>query len=113
MQKKWLAFFASPVVAVLLAMVAGLRINVSASIPVGAYLESRIPATLEPGMLVLVRQPGQTLRSVKPVAAVRGQWVCHVGQTLLIDGQDYGVVHESWRRQPLPSAIAEGYWLFR
>jgi type IV secretory pathway protease TraF len=107
-QRKLLVLVVAPVAGVLLAMVAGLRINVSASLPVGAYLELRLPATIEPGMLVLVRQPGQTVRWVKPVAAVGGQSVCHLGHTLLINGQDYGVVYESWRGQPLPSAVAEG-----
>jgi conjugal transfer pilin signal peptidase TrbI len=96
------------VAVVLLAMVAGLRINVSASIPVGAYLESRLPATIEPGMLVLVRQPGQTLRLVKPVAAIEGDVICRLSHRIWIRGIDFGPVYDSWREHPLPSAIPEG-----
>jgi conjugal transfer pilin signal peptidase TrbI len=100
--------FVAPVAVVLLAMVTGLKINVSASIPVGAYLESRLPATIEPGILVLVRQLGQTLRSVKPVAAVEGDVICRLGNRIWIRGIDFGPVYDIWREQPLPSAIAEG-----
>jgi conjugal transfer pilin signal peptidase TrbI len=100
--------FVAPVGAVLLAMMGGLRINVSASIPVGAYLESRLPAMIEPGILVLVRQPGQTLRSVKPVAAVEGDVICRLGNRIWIRGIDFGPVYDIWRGQPLPSAIDDG-----
>ena len=107
-QRKLLVRLASPLVAILLAMVAGLRINVSASIPVGAYLESRVPATIDPGILVLVRQPGQTLRSVKPVGAVEGDVICRLGNRIWIRGIDYGPVYDGWQGQPLPVAINDG-----
>jgi type IV secretory pathway protease TraF len=58
---------------------------------------------------VVVDVPGWGVRPVpflKPVAAVAGEWVCRVGQALVIHGEDYGPVYDAWRVEPLPSAIA-------
>jgi type IV secretory pathway protease TraF len=43
---------------------------------------------------------------LKPVAAVAGEWVCRVGQALVIHGEIYGPVYDAWRGAPLPTAIA-------
>jgi type IV secretory pathway protease TraF len=85
------------------------RFNISHSLPVGLYRLHPLARPLTPGTLVVVDVPGWSARTVpflKPVAAVAGEWVCRVGQTLVIDHRDYGPVYEAWRGDPLPSAIA-------
>ncbi|MDQ3830554.1 MAG: hypothetical protein M3361_14875, partial [Candidatus Tectomicrobia bacterium] len=43
---------------------------------------------------------------LRPVAAIAGDFVCRVGQALVIDGADFGPVYDAWRGSLLPSAIA-------
>jgi type IV secretory pathway protease TraF len=85
------------------------RLNVSPSLPYGLYRLHVVAAPLTRGTLVIVHVPGWSARTVpflKPVAAVAGEWVCRVGQALVIHGEDYGPVYDAWRGDPLPSAIA-------
>ena len=97
---------------VLLGLAIGLtwiKINVSPSTPLGLYRLHPVARPLTRGTLVIVHVPGWSARTVpflKPVAAVAGEWVCHVGQALVIHGEDYGPVYDAWRGEPLPSAIA-------
>jgi type IV secretory pathway protease TraF len=85
------------------------RLNISPSLPFGLYRLHPVARPLTRGLLVIVEVPGWSARTrpfLKPVAAVAGEWVCRVGQALVIDHRDYGPVYEAWRGNPLPSAIA-------
>jgi type IV secretory pathway protease TraF len=85
------------------------RFNISRSLPLGFYRVHPLARPLTPGTLVVVDVPGWSARTVpflKPVAAVAGEWVCRVGDTLVIHGEDYGPIYDDWRGNPLPSAIA-------
>jgi type IV secretory pathway protease TraF len=85
------------------------RFNISHSLPLGLYRLHPLARPLTPGTLAVVDVPGWSARTVpflKPVAAVAGEWVCRVGDALVIHGEDYGPVYEAWRGDPLPSAIA-------
>jgi type IV secretory pathway protease TraF len=89
--------------------VSSVRLNISPSLPYGLYRMHAVASPLTRGMLVVVHIPGWSARVrpfLKPVAAVAGEWVCHVGQALVIDHRDYGPIYEAWRGDPLPSAIA-------
>ncbi len=48
----------------------------------------------------------RTVPFLKPVAAVAGEWVCCVGDALVIHGEDYGPIYDNWRGNLLPLAIA-------
>jgi type IV secretory pathway protease TraF len=88
---------------------ASVRLNISPSLPLGLYRLHPVVRPLTRGTLVIVHVPGWSARTVpflKPVAAVAGEWVCRVGQALVIHGGDYGPVYDAWRGEPLPSAIA-------
>src|SRR5882724_367718 len=85
------------------------RLNTSSSLPFGLYRLHPVARPLTRGLLVIVEVPGWSARTrpfLKPVAAVAGEWVCRVGQALVIDHRDYGPVYEAWRGNPLPAAIA-------
>jgi conjugative transfer signal peptidase TraF len=85
------------------------RLNTSPSLPLGLYRLHPVARPLTRGTLVIVHVPGWSARTVpflKPVAAVEGEWVCRVGQALVIHGEDYGPVYDAWRGEPFPSAIA-------
>jgi type IV secretory pathway protease TraF len=85
------------------------RLNISRSLPLGLYRLHPVARPLTRGTPVIVHVPGWSARTVpflKPVAAVAGEWVCRVGPMLVIDHRNYGPVHEAWRGDPLPSAIA-------
>lgn len=85
------------------------RLNVSPSLPLGLYRLHPVARPLTRGTLVIAQVPGWSARAVpflKPVAAVAGDSVCHVGQRLVIAGRSYGAVLATWRGAPLPSAIA-------
>jgi type IV secretory pathway protease TraF len=85
------------------------RLNISHSLPLGLYRLHPLERPLTHGVLVVVHVPGWSRTAVpflKPVAAVAGEWVCRVGHTLIIRGQDYGPVHDTWRGVALPSAVA-------
>lgn len=89
---------------------ASVRLNISPSLPLGLYRLHPVVRPLTRGTLVIVHVPGWSARTVpflKPVAAVAGEWVCRVGQALVIHGEDYGPVYDVWRGEPLPSAVAE------
>jgi type IV secretory pathway protease TraF len=96
---------------VLLGLAIGLtwiKINVSPSTPLGLYRLHPVARPLTRGTLVIVHVPGWSARTVpflKPVAAVAGEWVCRVGPTLVIHGEDYGPVHARWRGQSLPWSV--------
>ena len=84
------------------------RLNISPSLPYGLYRMRSVASPLTRGMLVIVHVPGWSARTVpflKPVAAVAGEWVCRVGPTLVIHGEDYGPVHARWRGQSLPWSV--------
>jgi type IV secretory pathway protease TraF len=86
-----------------------IRLNISPSLPYGLYRMRSVASPLPRGTLVVVHVPGWSARTrpfLKPVAAVAGEWVCPVGQALVIDHRDYGPVYEAWRGDPLPSTIA-------
>jgi type IV secretory pathway protease TraF len=85
------------------------RLNTSSSLPRGLYRLHPVARPLMRGLLVIVQVPGWSARTqpfLKPVAAVAGEWVCCVGDALVIHGEDYGPIYDAWRRNPLPSAIA-------
>jgi conjugative transfer signal peptidase TraF len=85
------------------------RLNISPSLPRGLYRINSVARPLTRGLLVIVQVPGWSARTrpfLKPVAAVAGEWVCRVGDALVIHGEDYGPIYEAWRGNPLPSAIA-------
>jgi type IV secretory pathway protease TraF len=85
------------------------RLNISTSLPLGLYRIHPLARPLTPGTLVVVDVPGWGVRTVpflKPVAAVAGEWVCRVGDALVIHAEDYGPVYDAWRGEPLPSAVA-------
>src|SRR5215475_7384434 len=89
--------------------VSAVRLNVSSSLPYGLYRLHAVAPPLTRGRLVVVRVPGWSARTrpfLKPVAAVAGEWVCRVRDALVIHGEDYGPIYETWRGNPLPSAIA-------
>jgi type IV secretory pathway protease TraF len=70
-------------------------------------MPSCVPSTR--GLLVIVEVPGWRARTrpfLKPVAAVAGEWVCRVGDALVIHGEDYGPIDEAWRGNSLPATIA-------
>jgi len=86
------------------------RFNISNSLPLGFYRIYPLERPLTPGTLVVVNVPGWSARTMpflKPVAAVGGEWVCRAGHQLIIHGEDYGPVFDSWRGEPLPSAVGE------
>jgi len=85
------------------------RLNISHSLPLGLYRVHPVARPLTRGLLVIVHVPGWSARTrpfLKPVAAVAGEWVCRVRDALVIHGEDYGPIYETWRGNPLPSAIA-------
>jgi type IV secretory pathway protease TraF len=85
------------------------RLNTSPSLPRGFYRLHPVARPLTRGLLVIVQVPGWSARTrpfLKPVAAVAGEWVCRVGDALVIHGEDYGPIYDAWRGNPLPSAIA-------
>jgi type IV secretory pathway protease TraF len=95
-----------PVVAVALLMVCGMRLNVSESIPIGLYWQSRLPPTMARGMLVAVHIEGRDLPLAKPIAGLPGDVVCvHIDRELVIRGVSFGPVLETWHGHPLPSAV--------
>jgi type IV secretory pathway protease TraF len=90
-----------------------LRLNVSASVPLGLYLLTSVPVAPAVGTLVVLPVPTalrryQTMPLLKPVAAVAGDEVCSVEtglsfHELWIAGRDYGpVLHDDGAGHPLP-----------
>jgi type IV secretory pathway protease TraF len=85
------------------------RLNISPSLPFGLYRLHPVARPLTRGLLVIVQEPGwsaSTRPFLKPVAAVAGEWVCRVRDTLVIHGENYGPIYDAWRGEPFPSAIA-------
>jgi type IV secretory pathway protease TraF len=78
------------------------RLNISPSLPLGLYRLHPVARPLTRGLLVIVEVPGWSARTrpfLKPVAAVAGEWVCRVGQALVIDHRDYGPIYEALRHR--------------
>jgi len=113
--RRWSLFLGAA--GVLLGLVIGLtwiKINVRPSTPLGLYRLHPVAHPLTRGTLVVVQVPGWSPRTrpfLKPVAAVAGDWVCQVQHRLLVQGQDYGVIHDTWRGVTLPIVIEDGQCL--
>jgi hypothetical protein len=95
--RRLLVLVAAPVAVILLLMVLGLRINISKSIPLGLYWQSRLPPTIERGHIAVMHIEGASLALAKRVAAIAGDRVCWQGDVLLIRGINYGPVYDAWR----------------
>lgn len=95
--------------AALLALTPWFKINVEPSVLYGLYCISRLPATLERGMLVTLPTP-EAIRPwhpwwiplLKPIAGLPGDQVCVLSVGMWIDGQPYGLVYERGHGKPLP-----------
>jgi type IV secretory pathway protease TraF len=89
-------------------------LNLTGSAPRGLWLKSRVPAVVERGMWVILPAPASVKPWVrgwwpllKPVAAVAGERVCIMKETLWIRGQSYGRVFAVANGRELPS-LREG-----
>lgn len=84
-----------------------LALNISASVPLGLYRKTAVPQPLARGDLVILSVPSsvrawQRIPLLKPVAAVAGDTVCNVEETLWIGTQSYGRVWQKAHGRPLP-----------
>ena len=69
---------------VAMAVLLGLRFNVSPSLPYGLYLTHPVPSSLARGLLVVVDVPGVSRRFapfMKPIVGLPGDRVCVPGWT--------------------------------
>ncbi len=86
-----------------------LRVNVSASVPLGLYGLRPVPAQLARGDLVLLDVPASMwpwhsrfLPLLKPISGVPGDQVCNRDGVLWIDAVSYGPVLQTAHGRPLP-----------
>jgi conjugative transfer signal peptidase TraF len=86
-----------------------LRLNVSASVPLGLYRLHRVPASLEQGMVVVLPVPASVrawqwrwLPLLKPVAGLPGDAVCITDDGLWINAHWYGPVLSESNGRALP-----------
>ena len=85
------------------------RLNISPSVPYGVYTLSAVPASLAPGLLVVLPPPAaiwpwwpSLTALMKPVAAVAGEEVCAQGGNLVVHGEAYGPIYTEAQGKPLP-----------
>jgi conjugative transfer signal peptidase TraF len=87
-----------------------LRLNVSASVPLGLYRLHRVPASLERGMLVVLPVPAAVqafhsrwLPLLKPIAGLPGDEVCVGDEGFVVNGRHFGPVLPESGGRPVPS----------
>lgn len=86
-----------------------LALNISASVPLGLYRKTAVPQPLARGDLVILPAPTSVqdwhsawVPLLKPVAAIAGDTVCNIEETLWIGTRSYGRVWEQAHGRPLP-----------
>lgn len=96
---------------IVIGLVWGARINLSASMPRGLYRVQRVIAPVTRGAIVIVHVPGWSARVLpfmKPVAAISGDTVCRLDDTLWLHGASYGRVYRRSQGHEVPAWLPDG-----